>query len=248
MKKRALLVLLAIVLLLGTIITCTVLGLSEPLPRGQAGPEAEALASKIEKAIGFEAWRKQTAAIEFIFVKRNSHHFRDLRRDLVEVRTGNTRVLYSNKDRSKFLAFQNGEKLEGQAARKAVYQAISYHTNDLFWMNPWSMLRAPGTTRQLVGKQALLLSFKSGGVTPGDSYLIVTDENGLPTRIQMWASVLPLDGMEWSCEDWFQSETGVMLNRYYAGLKDVKLKDVKTYPAYPGENKDRFAELLPLMK
>jgi hypothetical protein len=47
-----------------------------------------------------------------------------------------------------------------------------------------------GTTRSLVKNEdktnGLLVSYASGGVTPGDAYLWKLDANGLPQSYKMW--------------------------------------------------------------
>ncbi|MCB1175633.1 MAG: hypothetical protein KDK39_18810 [Leptospiraceae bacterium] len=249
--KRILFLTLAVLFLLAAVSTITLCSLGQALPDGRAGEKAEALADRIENAINKDAWDK-TAAVSFVFSKRNNRHFRDKKRDLVEVEWGEDpvyKVQYSNQDRSKFLAWQGTDRLEGQDAADLLDQAVKYHTNDYFWLNPYSMLRAPGTVRKLVGEQALLLTFQSGGVTPGDSYLIITDENGLPRRWQMWVSIIPIDGIEWQCTEWVTSDTGAKLNLQNVGsLATIGLDQVRTWSAYPGKNEDRFAELLPLLE
>ena len=112
-------------------------------------------------------------------------------------------------------------------------------------------MRAPGAKRFYVQERALLLHYESGGLTPGDSYLIITDAKGLPQRWQIWASILPIKGMEFTFEDWQSSESGAyfsLLRRHR--LLDIRITDLKTYLHYPPlskggrQAKDRFAKLL----
>ena len=230
----------------------TLCSLSRPLPQGKAGEKAEALTAKIESAINKDAWDR-TAAVSFVFTKRGNRHFRDKRRDLVEVIWGEDpvyRVIYSNKQRDRYLAWADGKPLKGEEAARAMQTAYKHHTNDYFWLNPYSMLRAPGTVRKFVGEEALLLTFQSGGVTPGDSYLIITDQNGLPQRRQMWVQIIPIKGIEWRCTGWTTTETGARINLKNEGtLLNIGLSEVVSYPEYPtAKEKDRFSKLLPLLE
>ena len=119
------------------------------------------------------------------------------------------------------------------------------HTNDFFWLHPFSQLRAPGAQRFFVGSRALLVRYTTGGVTPGDAYLIITDEQGLPIRWQMWVSILPLKGFTFSFEDWQTFSTGARLSTTRRSpVLDIRLQRIKTYSHYPMLTEpDRFLEL-----
>jgi hypothetical protein len=220
---------------------------NKPIPEGAEGPAAEALTDRIEAATGLDAWRS-TAAVAFRFDRRGNVHFRDIKRGLVEVRLPGDeklRVLYNHKNQNQFVVFAGGE-----AAKAASQEAIKWHVNDFFWLNPFAALRAPGTERRLVGERAVLVTYSSGGVTPGDSYLIVTDESGRPERWQMWVSVLPLAGFEFTFEGWQSFETGAILSTIHrSSIADVNLSDIRTYHVYPAPGEaDRFAPLLEEMR
>ena len=221
---------------------------NQPLPVGESGPAAEALADRIEAATAQQAWR-DTAAVEFTFDRHGNKHFYDKRRHLIEVIAPGEktiRVLYNHKNQNQFVAFADGNRLSGAEAHAALQQAIKFHVNDVFWLNPFGALRAPGAKLALVGERALLITYESGGVTPGDSYLIITDENGRPERWQMWVSVLPIRGLEFTFEDWKTYETGAVLSTTHNGsIAQVNLSGVKTYAQYPAPGEaDRFAPLL----
>ncbi|MCR9141306.1 MAG: hypothetical protein NXI24_03580 [bacterium] len=250
MIKKILLTVLGITLGGALIILLTIrLVVNQPLPEGASGPAAEALTDRIIAATNQQAWKENTAAVEFRFDRRGNEHFYDRRRDFVEVRLPGDealRVQYNHKNQNQFAAFAGDTPLEGEAAAEALREAIKWHVNDVFWLNPFGMLRAPGTTRKLVAERALLVSYESGGVTPGDSYLIITDENGRPERMQMWVSVIPIRGLEFTFEGWQEFGTGAVFSTIHNNnLSDVTLSDIKTYAAYPEPGTaDRFAPLL----
>ena len=245
-------VLLTILGILGggiVIIVLTVaLVVNKSIPEGEAGPAAEALTDRIEATTALTAWRN-TAAVEWRFDRRGNEHFYDKARGLIEVRLPGDeqlKVQYDKRNHKRFVAYAGEQKLEGEAAKAALTEAIKWHVNDLFWLNPFAALRAPGTERKLVGERALLVQYSSGGVTPGDSYLIITDANGRPERWQMWVSILPLKGIEFTFEGWQSYDTGAVLSSIHRGnITDINLSNIKTYATYPvaGET-DRFAELL----
>ena len=217
-------------------------------PTAPEGEAAEALARRMEAAVGMQHW-DDTAAVMFRFEgTRTSDHFIDLDRHLVEVTWGEDpgyRVQYDSRSWD-YVAFLGAEELSGAAARNAFESAYKYHVNDYFWFQPLASLRSPGAKRGLAGERALLLSFESGGVTPGDRYLIIADQNDRPERWQMWVSVIPIQGVEFTFEDSPTTETGVTIPRLHRGaLFSIAFPVVKTFAEYPPPGEpDRFTPLL----
>ncbi|MCB1308673.1 MAG: hypothetical protein KDK30_10855 [Leptospiraceae bacterium] len=218
-------------------------------PEAVSGPAAELLAERIEASVNMSAWRENTAAIEFVFLPRQNRHFRDLRRQLIEVRWGTEdhfKVQYNNRT-GRFIAFKNDERLRDASAEDAYRQAVRLHTNDFFWLNPFATLRAPGAERKLAGERALLLTFNSGGVTPGDNYLIITDGDGQPQRWQLWVSLWYVpNGIEFAFNEWTELSTGARVALKHPGkLASIDLEVKSVYGDYPpiGEA-DRFQDLL----
>ena len=76
-----------------------------------------------------------------------------------------------------------------------------------------------GTERRLVksknNKEALLVTYTSGGSTPGDSYLWHLDDNGKPASFQMWVDILPIDGLEATWTDWTKTKSGAQLPTFH---------------------------------
>lgn len=101
-------------------------------------------------------------------------------------------------------AYANGVLVEGDDAASLKEKAWSYWCNDSFWLvAPYKVFDA-GTTRKLVdveeGSYGLMVEYISGGVTPGDSYLWILDENYQPTGFKMWTQILPVQGayVDWT--------------------------------------------------
>jgi hypothetical protein len=55
------------------------------------------------------------------------------------------------------------------------------------------------------------VTYKSGGSTPGDSYLWQLDEFGNPTSYKMWVKIIPIGGLEASWDEWKITQTSAKL-------------------------------------
>jgi hypothetical protein len=168
--------------------------LDQPRPVGTPGPAAEALAQRMVAAVQGERW-EQTGAVEWTML--GNRHLWDRQRGFVQVRRGDLRVVLRTADQTG-VAFRGSESLHGEALRAALDQAWAYFCNDSFWLNPIVKVFDDGTSRSIVsvdGRDALLVEYSSGGVTPGDAYLWILDDDGLPTEWRMWVSVLPVGGV-----------------------------------------------------
>jgi hypothetical protein len=78
------------------------------------------------------------------------------------------------------------------------------------------------------GKDALLITYASGGTTPGDSYLWHLDDNGKPKSFQMWVKILPIGGLEASWEQWITTESSAVLPTFHKLLfLGIELQDIK---------------------
>lgn len=202
-------IILGLVAIIATGIVVLALVLRHPLPTGTPGPDADALARRIEAAVGHDAW-KRTGAVRFSF-RRANHYLWDRTRELARVRFGDVEVLLDPNAKSG-RATKGGVAVEGAAGQKLVDQAYRRFINDTFWLHPFGKLFDAGVTRKTItddrGKPALLVTFSSGGVTPGDSYAIFVDDEGRPRAWRMWVSVLPIGGLEATWDDWVTLSTG----------------------------------------
>ena len=107
----------------------------------------------------------------------------------------------------------------GENRDKLVHQALDYYNNDSFWLVAPYKVFDDGVERRLVelenGKEGLLVTYKTGGSTPGDSYLWEFDDQGKPKSFKMWTSILPIDGLEASWSDWTTTESGAQLPTFH---------------------------------
>ena len=210
---------LAGVLVLG-ILAVIVVGYSlhEPRPEGRPGPEADALARTMEAAVDKAAWDR-TGAVRWTFFERNQYVW-DRSRGLVEVRWGESRALLRIADQTG-RAWSEGVEQTGEDAEQALRRAYKLWVNDSFWMNPVVKLFDPGVERSLVtledGRDALLASYTSGGVTPGDAFLWIPGPDGLPVAWRMWVRVIPIGGIETTWDGWVELSTGAKIATQHGG-------------------------------
>lgn len=173
------------------------LAVDEDRPVGEPGPRAEALADKMLAAVNAAAW-DTTAYVAWDFGGRQQHRWwRDV--DTVEVTWGDKRVtLHTETVTGR--AYDDGLRQNGPAADALVREAWAHFCNDGFWVAAPFKIRDPGTERRYVelpdGRDGLLVTYASGGVTPGDAYLWHLDDAGLPVAYRMWVSIIPIGGLE----------------------------------------------------
>lgn len=201
-------IILGVIIALGFI---TYLIYNEPLPTGEKGPKADQLADKMLTAINHEAY-KNTRFIEWSMVGRHFYKW-DKQLHKVEVKWDeNTVILYPNTPKKNEII--EPKNLSENKKGKLFKTATDYFNNDSFWLIAPHKVYDPGVERRLVNynnQDALLVTYTSGGSTPGDSYLWILDENGLPTSFKLWVSVLPIGGIEATWEDWKTMESGLPL-------------------------------------
>ncbi|MFZ5629258.1 MAG: hypothetical protein ACOY5B_09045 [Spirochaetota bacterium] len=213
------------------------------LPKGTPGPRAEELAQKMLAGADFEKWQA-TAAVSFTF-RGGDKIFWDRKRKLTEVVIKKKLVQFSEVS-GKSICFEEERRVTDDCA-EMTQTAIKRFYNHTFWLNPAFHISSPGAERALVGDQQLLVSFRSGGATPGDAYLFTLDEEGKIAEMRMWVSVLPIKGARAVFSNYVKSQTGVRvaLNHDVASLASVNLSDLVMYAQYPEKGgADRFQGLL----
>lgn len=200
----------------------------KPLPKGVQGAAADALAERIMEAVNKPAW-DTTTYVKWSF-PGGHHYVWDKKDGLVEVSWGKNSVVIRT-DGQLVKAWHKGQAISGKKAEKAAAKAWFFFCNDSFWLNPLVKLFDDGTSRGIVeledGTEGLLITYSSGGVTPGDSYLWILGEDGMPKAWQMWVGIIPIGGMEASWESWKTLSTGAMVaTAHDLGIYKMALKDV----------------------
>ncbi|MEM9885904.1 MAG: hypothetical protein AAF849_08430 [Bacteroidota bacterium] len=196
---------------------------SEPKPTGETGVAADELAQKMLFAIDKTAW-DSTRYVQWNFAGMHDF-FWDKEQHLVEVKWSDKKV-WLNPNEISGKAWEGTKMLEGDAADKLVKKAWGFFVNDGFWLYAPTKVFDKGTTRALVdledGREGLLVSYSSGGLTPGDAYLWILDENALPEAWKMWVKVLPIGGLSSTWEGWQTLSTGAKVATKHA-TKGIEL-------------------------
>jgi hypothetical protein len=226
--RRLSFVLLGLLLLVGAGVAVLYLNLRHPLPAGSSGPAADALAHAIERAVDTDAFAR-TGAVRWTW-RRNRAHLWDRTRNLSRQRWGEHEVLL-DVHRRNGRAFTGGQEVLGDDTQKLLDNAYKRFINDSFWLNPLPKLFDPGVTRSVVpheGRDALLIRYATGGVTPGDSYLWILDENQRPRAWRMWVSILFIPGVEMTWDGWTRVPTGAWISTSHrlAGREVLSISDV----------------------
>lgn len=201
----------------------------EPEPEGHQASKADELAEKMMAAVDKTAW-DSTRFVTWNFTGRHEFLW-DKAKDRVQVKWGDFEVLLLTENQQG-QAFVKGRTTEGEEEQELLQKAWEYFCNDGFWLNAVVKAKDPGTERSLVtlddGREGLKVTYTSGGVTPGDTYVWLLDKNNRPNAIKMWVQVIPVGGIEFTCEDWIQLSTGAWIAKTHAGTGfTVAITDVK---------------------
>ena len=203
---------------------------NEALPIGKKGKDADALATKMLQAMNSDAYNN-TEVLEWSF--RNEHHYKWFKnQNRVRVSWGKNSVDLNTISPAKSSVFIDNQKVDN---KEIIATATAYFNNDSFWLvAPYKIFDA-GTERSIVkhqGKDALLVTYTSGGTTPGDSYLWILADSGLPISFKMWTQIIPIGGIEASWNSLKTTASGILLPTSHAlslfGMK-LPIGNVKSY-------------------
>ncbi len=218
-------------IILGSLLLIAVLAgiiIHKPRPKGEEGPAADRMAREMLDAIHKEAW-DSTRYLRWSFPPGHHYHW-DKEQQIVQVEWEEARVLLHTPSQEG-RAWEAGKALSGPAAEEAIGQAWKYFCNDSFWFNAPAKAFDPGTRRYVAslpdGGKGLMVEYQSGGVTPGDAYLWLLEENGLPRAWRMWVSVIPIGGLKASWEGWTELSTGARIaTEHDLGAYTIQLENV----------------------
>lgn len=233
---------LYIIVVLGLLAFLAVYMLSEDKPKSIDG-DADVVADQMLSTLGKDQW-DEVAFLTWNFLGMHTYHW-DKKNNNVIVQWGDKEV-YLNLDTQKGTVIENGKKIESP---KSVSRAWSNWCNDSFWMFAPYKVYDPGTKRELVEVEdaayGLMVSYESGGVTPGDAYLWLLDDSYMPTGYKMWVNILPIKGVYASWEAWQTLTTGAKVATLHkAPIMDVTLNEVKDGQSWEEIGKSNVDESL----
>jgi len=164
--------------------------MNEPKPSGVSGVRAEKLADEMLAALNKPAY-DTLSYVEFTFMGMHSYKW-DKKNNQVVVSWGENEV---------FLDLN----LSTKSYNEIETTAYKYFINDSFWLTAPFKVRDDGVIRASLDVEkgrGLFVIYTSGGLTPGDSYLWIIDENGFPIAWKLWTSNIPVGGLAFSWEKW----------------------------------------------
>ncbi|MCA0131774.1 hypothetical protein [Winogradskyella alexanderae] len=186
---------------------------NEDLPNGIQGKEADALASRMLETLDYEAYNT-TDYLEWIFSGRHSFKWYKTK-ERCEVYWSDFKVDLNLKNTDSSKVFVAEQIYNGEDRLKLIGKAEAIFNNDSFWLVAPYKAFDDGVERRLVtdetGKQSLLVTYTTGGTTPGDSYLWHFDDSGKPKSYQMWVDILPIKGLPATWENWITTDSGAQL-------------------------------------
>ena len=202
---------LLVLLVLGVIIAGSIA--HEPLPKGKKGPEADALARKMLATLNHGAYQ-ETKHLAWSFNNGAHTYAWDKNSNSCDVKWKDYTVQLNLQHPEQSMVHKAGREFN-ENTDDIIQKALAMFHNDSFWLVAPYKVFDPGTERRLVtledGTEALLVTYTSGGTTPGDSYLWLLNDNGFPNAFKMWVNIIPIGGIEASWDDWLVTESGAFL-------------------------------------
>lgn len=204
--------------------------LNEKLPVGENSAKADEMAKKMQTALNKAAW-DSTNMVSWNY-KGGHKLIWDKKNEMVQVSWDKNEVLLNLKNWNKGKAYKQDKEIIDAELDVMRGQAWKFFCNDSFWLIAPFKVFDEGTTRKIVkidNSEALMVTYASGGVTPGDSYLWFLDESGIPLKYKLWVKILPIGGVEATWEKWTKTKTGVSIaTEHKLGPITVLINDVKT--------------------
>jgi len=177
--------------------------ISEDKPSVIASANADKIANDMLTALNKPAW-DSLDLLRWEFM-RGHRYLWDKKSNNAVIEFGGYKVVM-DLDAVDGIVYEDGTVMDKEAAKPILAKAWANWCNDSFWMFAPFKVFDKGTKREIVeapeGKTGLMVTYQSGGVTPGDAYLWFLDENNIPTSYKMWVGVIPIGGMEMTWEDW----------------------------------------------
>lgn len=207
---------IGILLLIGVVIGFIAFYIADkPLPEGEKGAKAEQLADEMLNALNKAAF-DTLEYIEFTFKGVHRHKWDRL----------NNSVTVEWDDQSVYVDLNKGQ----DSYSLLEYKAYEYFINDSFWLVAPFKIKDEGTVRLFVDQfnnRGLLVTYTSGGVTPGDSYLWIIDSKGYPIAWKLWTSNVPIGGLKFTWDGWVTMDEVWFSTLHESAILDLSIGDLK---------------------
>jgi len=205
---------------------------NEPLPTGESGPEADALAYRMLEALDYKNFNR-TKIMEWSF--RGEHTYKWDRKKAIVTVAWNDNIVHLDLITPKSsIATVNEVPVSYKKTQDLIEEAHHNFNNDSFWLIAPYKVFDRGTERYLVdledGSEALLVTYTQGGDTPGDSYLWIIEPSGIPKSFRLWTKIIPIGGLEATWEGWVETESGALLPTLHKlGPLSISMGEVKAF-------------------
>jgi len=221
---------IGIILILGiTMVACTAT-LSKKMPK-TIGGDADALAEKMLNATHQDAW-DSLGYLQWTFMG-NHHYAWDKQANIANIQWGSNEVVL-DLDQVDGRVYQDGELVtDADKKQKLISKAWSFWCNDSFWMFANFKVNDIGVSREIVelpddsGQKGLKVTYDSGGVTPGDTYIWALGPDYVPTGYYMYVGILPVKGVYTSWENWVEIGGAKLSTTHVNKLFEMEMKNLK---------------------
>jgi hypothetical protein len=202
-----------VILCIAVLLTAIGVIISEDLPPGTEGVKADEFAKNILKELNYDAYMN-TKVISWTFAGMHSYEWHK-DKNYVLVKSGNNVVRLNLRDYdTSQIIFP--EAIDDDMRQQLIQKAIKNFNNDSFWLIAPYKLMDDEVERRIVtreGEESLLVTYTSGGSTPGDSYLWIVDKEYRPKAFKMWVSVIPIGGVTSQWKDWKETQSNMILSK-----------------------------------
>ncbi|TKD65973.1 hypothetical protein [Flavobacterium sp. ASW18X] len=206
---------------------------NEALPEGKAGPEADALAMKMLTSLNYSKYQN-SRYLEWSFKNGANRYKWDKKMGKVTVTLEDTKIHLNLNAPKKSEVLDASISLSKEEKTALINKALDNFNNDSFWLVAPYKVFDNGVTRKVVsldsGEKALLITYNSGGTTPGDSYLWLLNDNGFPNAFKMWVKIIPIGGVKATWDDWQVMDSGAFLPKtHQLGPITLNMGAIKAY-------------------